>query len=291
VKGRSWANSKRVRIDTEEGKVIPMPSPFPGMDPYLENPVLWPGVHQGLVTYIRAALNAVLPPGYVADIGERVYIVQPERSVYPDVVVLERPLTKAQPEQGAGGIATAVACDPPLVLTYEPVEIREVFVEILLVGEESRVVTVIEVLSYSNKTPGHDGRKLYLTKQQEILKSQTHLIEIDLLRTGEHTAAVSREELLKRCKWDYLVCLHRGGQGNRFEVWPITIRQRLPRILVPLAEGDPDVVLDLQAVFNRCYDEGAYARRIDYHRDPPIPLEGEDAEWADKLLREKGLRG
>jgi len=261
------------------------------MDPYLENPVLWPGVHQGLVTYIRAALNTVLPPGYVADIGERVYIVQPERSVYPDVVVLERPLTKAQPEQGAGGIATAVACDPPLVLTYEPVEIREVFVEILLVGEESRVVTVIEVLSYSNKTPGHDGRKLYLTKQQEILKSQTHLIEIDLLRTGEHTAAVSREELLKRCKWDYLVCLHRGGQGNRFEVWPITIRQRLPRILVPLAEGDPDVVLDLQAVFNRCYDEGAYARRIDYHRDPPIPLEGEDAEWADKLLREKGLRG
>ncbi|MFN4179482.1 MAG: DUF4058 family protein, partial [Armatimonadota bacterium] len=131
-----------------------MPSPFPGMDPYLENPTLWPGVHQGLVTYMRAALNAVLPPGYVADIGERVYIVQPERSVYPDVVVLEHPLT--QTEQGAGGTATAVAIasDPPLVLTYEPVEIREVFVEILPVGEESRVVTVIEVLSYSNKTPG-----------------------------------------------------------------------------------------------------------------------------------------
>jgi len=282
-------NAMRVRIDGEERKVILMPSPFPGMDPYLENPVLWPGVHQGLVTYIRAALNAVLPPGYVADIGERVYIVQPERSVYPDVVVLEQPLT--QTGRGSGGAATAVASDPPLVLTYEPVEIREVFVEILPVGEESRVVTVIEVLSYSNKTPGHEGRKLYLTKQREILESQTHLLEIDLLRTGEHTVAVSREQLLKKCRWDYLVCLHRGGHGNRFEVWPITIRQRLPRILVPLADGDPDVVLDLQAVFDRCYDEGAYARRIDYRRDPPIPLEGEDAEWADKLLREKGLRG
>ena len=282
-------NAMRVRIDGEERKVILMPSPFPGMDPYLENPVLWPGVHQGLVTYIRAALNAVLPPGYVADIGERVYIVQPERSVYPDVVVLEQPLI--QTGRGSGGTATAVASDPPLVLTYEPVEIREVFVEILPVGEESRVVTVIEVLSYSNKTPGHEGRKLYLTKQREILESQTHLLEIDLLRTGEHTVAVSREQLLKKCRWDYLVCLHRGGHGNRFEVWPITIRQRLPRILVPLADGDPDVVLDLQAVFDRCYDEGAYARRIDYRRDPPIPLEGEDAEWADKLLREKGLRG
>ena len=270
-----------------------MPSPFPGMDPYLENPVLWPGVHQGLITYIRAALNAVLPPRYVADIGERVYIVQPERSVYPDVVVLEHPITQPQTEQGSRGTTTAVAIasDPPLVLTYEPVEIREVFVEILPVGEESRVVTVIEVLSYSDKTPGHEGRKLYLTKQQEILKSQTHLIEIDLLRTGENTVAVSREQLLKKCKWDYLVCLHRGGEGNRFEVWPITVRQRLPRIHVPLADGDPDVVLDLQAVFDRCYDEGAYARRIDYRRDPPIPLEGEDAEWADKLLREKGLRG
>ncbi|MCS7252730.1 MAG: DUF4058 family protein [Armatimonadota bacterium] len=268
-----------------------MPSPFPGMDPYLENPVLWPGVHQGLISSIRAALNAILPPHYVADIGERVYIVQPERSIYPDLVVFEHPSPQIQVEQ-ARSTKTAVATvyDPPFVLTYEPVEIREVFVEILPVGEESKVVTIIEVLSYTNKTEGHEGRKLYLTKQQEILKSQTHLIEIDLLRTGEHTVAVSKKELLKRCRWDYLVSLHRGGQGNRFEVWAITVRQRLPRILVPLADGDPDVVLDLQAVFDRCYDEGAYVRRIDYRREPAVALQGEDAEWADKLLREKGLR-
>ncbi len=96
-----------------------MPSPFPGMDPYLENPVLWSGVHQRLITRIADTLNGIMPPRYVADIGERGYILQPERSVYPDVVVLEHPLTQTQSERSVGGTATAVAVssDPPLVLT------------------------------------------------------------------------------------------------------------------------------------------------------------------------------
>lgn len=87
-----------------------------------------------------------------------------------------------------------------------------------------------------------------------------------------------------------LVCLHRGGQGNRCEVWPITLRQPLPRIRVPLADGDPDVVLDLQTVFNRCYDEGAYTRRLDYRGEPTPSLDGDDAAWAEQLLRTKGVR-
>ncbi|MCS6860459.1 MAG: DUF4058 family protein [Abditibacteriales bacterium] len=269
-----------------------MPSPFPGMDPYLENPILWTGFHQRLIACTCAEVNSLLPPHYVADIGERVYIVQPDRNIYPDVVVFEQPLLPTRHEQGAEGAVTAVATasDPPLVITYEPEEIREVFIEIFPVGEESRVVTIIEVLSYSNKTAGSEGRKLYKAKQREVLTSETHLIEIDLLRQGEHTVAPSQEELRKRCTWDYLVSLHRGGEGNRFEVWAITVRQRLPRIRVPLAGGDPDIVLDLQAVFNRCYDEGAYARRLDYRRDPLTPLTEEDAAWAAALLRERGLR-
>jgi hypothetical protein len=187
-------------------------------------------------------------------------------------------------------VAVAVESDPFWVLTVEPVEIREVFIEILSVADESRVVTVIEVLSPSNKTEDSHGRRLYLTKQQEVLESQTHLIEIDLLRQGEHTIAPPWELLLRKGLWNYLVSLHRGGQGERYEVWPITLRQRLPRILVPLADGDPDVVLDLQGVFNRCYDEGAYIRRLDYRRELPTPLEDDDAEWADALLRERGRR-
>lgn len=268
-----------------------MPSPFPGMDPYLEEPLLWSGVHQGLIGCLRATLNALLPPSYVADVGERLYVVQPQRGIYPDVVIVEYPPPPPTMEQGCGEAAVAVA-DPPLVLTVEPEEVREVFIEILSLRGGERVVTVMEVLSPSNKTAGSQGRELYLAKQREVLESETHLIEIDLLRSGEPTVAVPPEALLQKgLRWDYLVCLHRGGKGRRYEVWPFTVRQRLPRINVPLAEGDPDVVLDLQAVFDRCYDEGAYVRRLDYRREPAIPLEGDDAEWANGLLRERGLRG
>ncbi len=268
-----------------------MPSPFPGMDPYLEDPILWPGVHQGLITYARAELNRVLPPHYVADIGERLYVLQPEieRNIYPDVLVLEQISTPKAKESGLAEAATAVA-DPPLVLTMEPVEMREVFIQILSLREANRVVTVIEVLSPSNKTANSQGRQLYLTKQREILDSQTHLIEIDLLRQGEHTVAIPLEALLQKgIKWDYLICLHRAGHGRRYEVWTIRLRQRLPRIWVPLSEGDCDVVLDLQKVFDHCYDEGAYARLVNYRRKPPTLLEGDDAEWANALLRERGL--
>jgi len=267
-----------------------MPSPFPGMDPYLEEPSLWPGVHQGFISSLRATLNALPPPGYVADVGERIYIVQPQRGIYPDGVIVEYPSPQPAMERGPEGTAVAVA-DPPLRVTVEPEEIREVFLEILSLREAERVVTVIEVLSPSNKTAGSEGRELYLTKQRALLESEIHLVEIDLLRHGEPTVAVPYEALHQRgITWHYLICLHRGRAGKRYEVWPFTVRQRLPRISVPLAEGDPDVVLDLQAVFDRCYDEGAYARRLDYRREPTIPLEGDDAEWTVGLLRGRGRR-
>jgi hypothetical protein len=267
-----------------------MPSPFPGMDPYLEHPALWPGVHQRLITYIGDALNATLPPRYISDIGERLYIVQPERDIYPDVVILEHPAAQPSRDPRAGETALLTVSDPPWVVTYEAVEIREVFIEILSAGDDSRVITVIEVLSPSNKAAGSAGRQLYLTKQQELFESQTHLIEIDLLRRGEHTVLAPRAKLLAKGGWDYLVCLHRGGQGRRSEVWPIRLRQPLPRIRVPLAEGDPDIVLDLQEVFKRCYDQGGYARRLNYRRDPPTPLPADDATWAEALLREQEPR-
>jgi hypothetical protein len=192
------------------------------------------------------------------------------------------------PEQQQGSTAAVLTSDPPWVLTVEPVEVREVFIEILTVGDASRVVTVIEVLSPSNKAANSEGRQLYVTKQQEILPSSTHLIEIDLLRYGEHTVAAPRGNLIARGGWDYLICLHRGGQRGRYEVWAMTLRQRLPRIRVPLADGEPDIGLDVQAVFDRCYNEGAYARRLDYRGEPSTPLAETDPTWASALLRERG---
>ena len=267
-----------------------MPSPFPGIDPYLEHPALWPGVHQAFITYANEALNTLLPPGYVASINERLYVVQPERSIYPDVMVVERPPTRRPMVQDTRGMATAVAIDPPWVFELEPIEMREVFIEIVPVADESRVVTVIEMLSPSNKTGGSQGRQRYMSKQHAVLESESHLLEIDLLRQGEHTVSAPREILRRRGEWDALVCLHRGGQGSRYEVWAIMLRQRLPCIAVPLAAGDADVALDLQMIFNRCYDAAGYARRLDYTREPVVPLAGEDATWAGVLLRERGLR-
>lgn len=268
-----------------------MPSPFPGMDPYLEHPALWPGVHQGIIASARAMLNATLPLQYVADIGERLYVVQPERSIYPDVVVVEHPAFGMSATSQETSTSAALVSDPPWLLTLPVAEIREVFIEIVAIADASLVVTAIEVLSPSNKMANSPGRQLYLDKQRQLLQSQTHLIEIDLLRSGEHTVASPHEALIGRGTWDYLVSLHRGGnKGERYEAWGILLRQRLPRIRVPLLRNDPDVVLDLQAVFDRCYEEGAYARRLDYRREPVPPLSYNEVTWADTLLRQRGLR-
>src|SRR6478672_1114920 len=151
-----------------------MPSPFPGMDPYLEHPTRWSGMHHALITYAGAALNRLLPAAYVADTGERLYVVEPERSIYPDVVIVERPPPPLPPDQG-GGTAVAVTADPRWELTVLPMEVREGFIRIVSTTDESRVVTVIEALSPSNKTAASDGRELYLTKQRELLRSETHL--------------------------------------------------------------------------------------------------------------------
>lgn len=271
-----------------------MPSPFPGMDPYLEHPVLWPGVHQGLLYCLHEALNQQLPAGYAASIGERLYVVQPARNVYADIAILEHPPSVARDKRGDGGAATIVpaADDAPYILSVlPPAEMREVFIEVMAVDDNSRIVTVIEALSHANKAAGSTGRRQYLTKQRQLLQSQTHLLEIDLLRGGAHTLFPPSNYLVRhQAEADYLVCLHRAGQGSTFEVWMRSVRERLPRVRVPLAEKEPDVVVDLQAALDRCYDAGPYRRRVDYHKESAPPLGPADAAWADALLREKGLR-
>lgn len=270
-----------------------MPGPFPGMDPYLEDPARWPDVHQSLITYIRDALQPHLRPRYLARIGERVYIVAPPQAMYPDVVLIRRPAVR---EAGAVyAVAEAEVAmetaepspDEPVIVTLPPTEHREPFVEIIHAGGE--VVTVIEVLSPANKTPG-EGHRLYRRKQQEILETPVHLVEIDLLSTGEHTVAVPEETRAELRPHRYLVCVRRGPERHHFELYPIPLAKRLPRMRVPLKEPDPDVVLDLQGVFDRCYDNGGYAELVDYRKPPPVPLSPEEAAWVDGLLRGKSLR-
>jgi Protein of unknown function (DUF4058) len=151
------------------------------------------------------------------------------------------------------------------------------------------LVTVIEVLSPTNKRTGKD-RDEYKAKQAELLASDVHLLEIDLLRGGEYTVAVAREDVEAEGEWDYVVCLHYGGTGEEYEFWPIGLRQRLPRVHVPLIDGLPNQVIDLQAALNRTYDDGPFARATDYRRAASPALAEKDADWAAALLKKKGLR-
>jgi hypothetical protein len=266
-----------------------MPGPFPGMDPYLEASGVWESVHHTFIVYAAAALNLVLPPQYVAIVEEWLIVLPPRRRIQPDVALSEAP--------AAPSLSGVAVVERPMLASDAPVIVEalredaphQLYVNIVRVKDESEIITTLELLSHANKSPGKD-RQAYRRKQAAVYASATHLIEIDLLRLGAHTVAVPLERL-DAARYDYLACLHRGNTGPRFELWPVTVQQRLPRIRVPLEEEVPDAVLDLQAVLDRSYDEGAYARQIDYTGGAVPPLAAEDLRWADALLREKGLRG
>lgn len=267
-----------------------MPSPFPGMDPYLEDPTLWPGLHQSFITYIRDVLQPQVRPEYHARIGERVYVVGSTRSIYPDVTLLRRPPLERLPV-GSGGAAVLETdvdvSDEPYEILIPPVEYREPFIEIIhTAGGE--VVTVLEVLSPANKTIG-EGHDLYVEKQQEVLGSRAHLVEIDLLGQGLHSVAAPLDGLADLPPWRYLVCLSRAGRPRRMQAYPIPLARRLPRIRVPLRAPDPDVAVDLQAVFDRCYDNGGYSDFVDYRRPPATPLSPNEQIWLQSHLQNLGL--
>jgi hypothetical protein len=260
------------------------------MDPYLESPTNWRDFHESFIAYARETLNMLLPPRYVARIEERLSIEPIDENIYPDLVLLKREAARRSVSDASVGTAVAEADIPVTISVLRDNEPKDSYIEIVAVRDRKRVVTTIEMLSPTNKTPGK-GREDYVDKQRQLLDSPTHLIEIDLLRSGKHTVAPPLDSVLSKVgSFDYLVSLHRGGHGLEFEIWPNSVRKRLPRIRVPLDPPDRDIPLDLQAVFDRSYDTGAYDRDMDYSEAPDPPLEGEDAEWMANLLREKGLR-
>jgi hypothetical protein len=262
-----------------------MPSPFPGMDPYLEHPVIFPDFHDRFVTYLSESLQPLLPQPYYAAIGRRVWIEISERYIGPDVEVLRPRKTS---NQANGGTAVAVrSSSEPLVIHVPHDERAEPFLEIYTGrGPNRRLITAMEVLSLSNKTPGMHGRDLYLTKQREILQSQVHLVEIDLLRDGKHTTAVPEDRLAAAAaSFDYHVCIHHFDNLEDYFVYPIELAEPLPEISVPLLPGEGEVSVNLQQVFQRTYDAGPYSREIDYDSDLPVPpLSDEQSAWAASQL-------
>ncbi len=266
-----------------------MANPFPGMNPYLESPTFWRGVHSRFIVYASEIIQNQVRPRYRVDVEERVYIETSQRHIYPDITIVKPIQTRPASET----LVAVLEYDAPaalLTVTDEPV--HEPYL-VIVERDSGKVVTIIEVLSHSNKTPGDEGYRLYRLKQQEILQSDVNLVEIDLLRAGEYVLAPPEGAVREKFKsWHYFVSIRQVKTFPTFALYPITVRQRLPRIFIPLAPEDEKVaVLDLQAIIDRCYEAGAYDDFIDYHSDPPPPaFAPEDAAWIDELLKGKGLR-
>jgi hypothetical protein len=163
------------------------------------------------------------------------------------------------------------------------------FLEVIDVGSGNQVITVIEVLSPSNKLPG-PGQELYLHKQQELLDGRVSLVEINLLRAGQWILAVPPGRIPLSYRTSYQVCVRRGWGTKTAEIYRAPLRERLPIIKVPLRETDSDVPLDLQTLIDQCYRNGRYDQDIDYKTEPDPPLDPADASWAEELLRSQGRR-
>jgi hypothetical protein len=254
------------------------------MDPYLEQ--YWRDIHASMVIYARDQLQTKLPGDLRARVEERVFVEAGEESrpVYPDVRIIQR---------GRGGGPSlsdaAAAVAEPLVLHLDPEPFTETYVEIIDVATGKRVITVIEVLSLSNKLPG-EGQELYLRKQREMLRSGVSLVEIDLLRAGERIIAFPFRQIPPSHRSTYQVCVHRGWQPRTFEVYAVPLQNRLPSVKIPLRETDSDVTLDLQSLIEQCYRNGGYDEDIEYGVALDPPLDGADTAWADELLRREGRR-
>jgi hypothetical protein len=274
-----------------------MPSPFPGMDPYLEAPDIWPDFHHRLATVISIELNAALPTPYYAavEMRQEMGIVEegPVRHwIIPDVMVVRHPRPSAR-----GG---AAVLDRPrreisnaleLIVHHDPIPHH--YVEIRDSARGHKLITLIEILSPSNKRPGPD-RDAYQRKQSEVLESDASLIELDLLRTGERIVPdVELSVFLHQIDPPpyYLVLVNRawrrGGQVA-YQVFARGLREWLPCIPVPLKQGEAEVPLDLQYALNQAYDGGPYRRgAVDYTQPPRPPLPEPDASWAAHWLREQ----
>jgi hypothetical protein len=260
-----------------------MASPFPGMDPYLESPHIWPDVHHRLISEIQSVLNPSLRPNYVARVEMRVYISDeddPARElIVPDVRIEESLQAGGKKTKASNGVAVV---EPLALPDWLDDEIKEARIEIYH-RESGKLVTIIELLSPANKVAHSRGRESLLQKRRDARDGNVHWVEIDLLRAG--LPSVARTALKAS---DYRVLRYRARKSGQY--WPISIRQVLPPIGVPLRGKDADVPLDLNTVLRAAYENAAYDLSIDYTRDASPPLRGPDKTWADRLLRSQGLR-
>lgn len=255
-----------------------MPSPFPGMDPYLEAAHIWEDFHANLAMEIQRQLAPGLRPRYVAALiptvtydevlVEKTYRVKPEVSIWQ----IE--------EQPWSGEAVTIAPAPVhgYVTLEEPIKLHNVEIRKAATG---LLVTAIEILSPVNKRPSHEAFEDYRRKRRDLLRSSVHLMEIDLLRAGHRPPLVAPLP-----EAPYFIFLHRGDHRPKVEIWPLRLQNSIPLLPVPLLFPDPDVPLNLGRAIQTIYEALAYDMRLDYQEPPPKPdLSPEEAEWITMRLQ------
>lgn len=266
-----------------------MASPFPGMDPYLEHPEVWPGVHLLLIAALSEALAPQLRPKYSVSIEVRMYETTGEQSLLvgiPDVVVQKSARSN---EQSSGNVALAEAQPSSMALPIPvrvpmPVSVRQGFLEVREVATKE-VVTALELLSPVNKRMG-SGRQTYETKRQRVLNSSTHLIELDLLRAYEPMLMYGDGQLTS----DYKILVSRSNLRPQAELYAWNLRDTIPSFKLPLRDGDLEPTVNLQQLLTAIYERSGYDLKLDYQQAPVPPLANQDADWANSRLESAGLR-
>lgn len=253
-----------------------MPSPFPGMDPYLEESACWADFHSTFINYLRNALNERLPDNYDARIEERVTVInsfdKPAQQFVSDIGIgQESGWAAARPPHGT----VAGLLEPVTVPLIIPERERQHFIEIYDYPDQT-LVAVLEVLSPTNKFAR--GRDDYLSKRDALLNQQVHLIEIDLLVGGQRLPAA--EPLPAG---DYFVFVAHGERRPYCDVYHWGVRQPLPAVPIPLNPPDADLIIELQPIFAEAFARGRYDRRLRYSAAPRARLSRIDRQWAAQL--------
>ncbi|MEM7131739.1 MAG: DUF4058 family protein [Chloroflexota bacterium] len=254
-----------------------MRSPFPGMDPYLEQSGIWNQVHTGLIVSIQQFLTPKLRPKYRVAMEQRTYLtVSP-----PDALVGEPDVVVSVDTRLAShtSTSTVTASTEPLVgVLPMPQEVTERYLEVRMV-DTKEVVTVIEILSPANKRAGA-GRREYEKKRTEVLGSWTNLIEIDLLRAGKSLPMTVAKES------HYRIVVSRSVRRPSADFYLFSIRQPIPNIPIPLLDDDPEPMLELNQLLHNLYDQSGFDLDIGYTQQPPPPaFSKEDSSWVEKTAR------
>lgn len=248
-----------------------MRAPFPGMDPWLEDPILWPDVHNRLIAAIADAMAPLIAPKYYIGLESRAYLVAPEEPSYigrPDLSFIApgaiEPARPRRPVMAAGAVEVLMPTVDEVNETY--LEVRD--------AQGGKIVTLIEVLSPANKVRGK-GRRTYIKKRRRVTESRTNFVEVDLLRGG-----VTMPGLGPREASDYRILVTARRYRPYAALFRFNLRDPIPVVPLPLLPRDAEPPMDLGAILHGMVERARFDLRLRYDRPAVPPLGDEDAAWA-----------